>query len=230
MHAVVLGASRGLGLCLVRRLLEKKWQVSAGSRSATFELNALQEAFPESLHLFCADITDDDAMETGAGSCRDRFGPVDALCVSAGVLLDEDRTMLLHEQPPEVLRRTFDVNVVGPSIAVRRFLPVMARGGRLFIVTSEGVGLSSCGSWVPAYGLSKTAATKMCGIYNASVSHIDFFAVHPGRMNTDMGRTTAQIEPETAAEGIERLMSGETPCARSSWYVDYNGAPLLPSL
>ncbi|MEI3162907.1 MAG: hypothetical protein V8S74_05830 [Lachnospirales bacterium] len=45
-------------------------------------------------------------------------------------------------------------------------------------------------------------------------------------MNTDMGRTTAQIEPEVAAEGFCRLMTGETPVSREKWYIDYNGAEM----
>lgn len=104
--------------------------------------------------------------------------------------------------------------------------PYIKKGGRIFTVTSEGVGVRSCGTWVPCYALSKAAATKACGILNASVPDVDFYAVHPGRMNTDMGRTTAQIEPEVAAEGFCRLMTGETPVSREKWYIDYNGAEM----
>lgn len=42
-------------------------------------------------------------------------------------------------------------------------------------------------------------------------------------MNTDMGRTTAQIEPEESAAGFCRLMAGETPVSRENWYIDYKG-------
>jgi len=45
-------------------------------------------------------------------------------------------------------------------------------------------------------------------------------------MNTDMGRATAQIEPEEAAEGFRRLLTGETPLRREHWYIDYAGRPL----
>ena len=45
-------------------------------------------------------------------------------------------------------------------------------------------------------------------------------------MNTDMGRTTAQIEPEESAVGFCRLMTGETPVSRDRWYIDYTGAEM----
>lgn len=45
-------------------------------------------------------------------------------------------------------------------------------------------------------------------------------------MNTDMDRTTAQIEPEESAAGFCRLMTGETPVSRDRWYIDYTGAEM----
>lgn len=43
---------------------------------------------------------------------------------------------------------------------------------------------------------------------------INVYAVHPGRMNTDMGRTTAQIEPEEAAIGFCNILEGTTHIER----------------
>lgn len=79
---------------------------------------------------------------------------------------------------------------------------------------------------MPCYALSKTAATKVSGILNASVSDVNFYSVHPGRMNTDMEPATAQIEPEESAEGFCRLMTGKTPISRQKWYIDYMGGEM----
>ena len=93
-------------------------------------------------------------------------------------------------------------------------------------VTSEGVGVDNCGTWVPCYGLSKTAATKISGMFNAAVEDVDFYSIHPGRMNTEMGRTTAQIEASESAEGIYALMTAKKTISRDCWYIDYNGKPM----
>lgn len=225
MDLIVIGASRGLGLCLTRLLLEKGHRVAAGVRAAVPEgLRDLESRWGDRLLVVPADVTNEEQMLAGAERIAGFFGgPADGLCVSAGVLLDNDRVKLLHQCDIAELRRTLDVNVVGPILAAKVFTPRLKPGARAFIVTSEGVGVKSCGTWVPCYGLSKTAATKACGILNASDPGPEFYAVHPGRMNTDMGRTTAQIEPEEAAEGFCRLMSGEIALSPDHWYIDYLG-------
>lgn len=60
------------------------------------------------------------------------------------------------------------------------------------------------------------------GILSVSVGEKwQVLAVHPGRMDTDMGHQTAQILPETAAEGIYRMAEGKV--RPQSWYVNYLG-------
>lgn len=226
MRFVVIGASRGLGLCLTQALLEGNHHVAATARAVAGALAELAEAYPDRLRVYPCDAADEGATRQVARKAGLFLGAMDAVCHSAGVLLDSDRTLKLHESSITDLRKTLDINVVAPVITVQSFLPYMAQGGRFFIVTSEGVGVLSSGTWVPAYALSKTAATKVCGILNASVNGIDFFAVHPGRMDTDMGHTTAQIKPEEAAQGFVSLMTGETPLSRADWYIDYHGKPL----
>ena len=223
MNAVVIGATKGLGLCLVRLLLEQGHRVAAGALMVSKELEELKQAHPETLLPVQVDVTDEKAMEAFAGQAKEFLGEIDSLCNVAGVLLDQDRTLLLHQCDIAELRKTLDVNTVGPVIAAKTFLPVLKKGAAVFTVTSEGVGVGSIGTWVPCYGLSKTAATKVCGILNASCKDADFYAVHPGRMNTDMGRTTAQIEPEESAQGFVKLMTGQIPLSRSQWYIDYIG-------
>jgi len=226
MNIVVIGAAKGLGLCLVGLLLEKGHTVAAGTLLHTPELTALAGQYGDNLMVFDADVTDEEQMQKAAASVGDFLGPIDALCNAAGVLLSQDRVLHLHECDISELRKTLDVNTVGPVIVVKCFYPYMIKGSSVFTVTSEGTGIKNCGAWVPCYGLSKAAATKVSGILNASVSDVDFYSVHPGRMNTDMGRTTAQIEPEESAEGFCRLMDSSTKISREEWYIDYLGSPM----
>jgi NAD(P)-dependent dehydrogenase (short-subunit alcohol dehydrogenase family) len=154
------------------------------------------------------------------------MGEIDAVCIVAGVLLPGDRINMIHECDPDVLRKSFEVNAFGAVFAAKAFYPVTKKGGKIFTITSEGVGVKNCGTWIPCYALSKTAATKAMGIFNASVADVDFYAVHPGRMNTEMGRTTAQIEASESAEGIYKLITGDIPVSRDEWYIDYLGRPM----
>lgn len=226
MNIVVIGAAKGLGLHLVSQLLEKGHTVAAGTLEQTPELASLSEQYGKQLMIFDADVCNEPQMHSAAEQCAAFLGSIDALCNAAGVLLDKDRVKLLHECDITELRTTLDVNTVGPVIVAKCFYPFMKKGGRLFTVTSEGAGICNCGTWVPCYGLSKAAATKVSGILNASVQDVDFYSVHPGRMNTDMGRTTAQIEPEESAAGFCGLIDGSTKISRDTWYIDYKGRPM----
>ena len=80
------------------------------------------------------------------------------------------------------------------------------------------------GSLFPAYGVSKTTANKIIQTLRVTVGEsINVYAVHPGRMNTDMGRTTAQIEPEEAAIGFCNILEGTTHIEKDQWFIDYRG-------
>jgi len=228
MHIAIIGASQGLGLELTRTFLEKGHRVAAGvvERAAPPALAELGEKHASQLLVFQADVTDEAEIRRGAQICADFLHEIDALCNVAGVLLPGDRVNMIHQCDIAELRRSFEVNAFGPVIVAKQFYPVMKRGGKLLTVTSEGPGIYNCGTWVPCYGLSKTAATKAPGMFNAAVPDVDFFAVHPGRMNTEMGRTTAQIEARESAGGFYRLMTGETPLSRNRWYIDYLGRPM----
>ena len=228
MNFVVIGATQGLGFELTKLLLEKGHKVAAGTVEPAPPPHVSELGSGGNLLVFPADVTKDEQLAAGAKACEDFFGGrADALCNVAGVLLEGDRTKLLHECDPGELRHTFEVNTIGAVLVAKYFYPVVKKGSKFFSITSESTGLLSCGTWVPCYALSKTAATKVSGILNASIQDVDFYSVHPGRMNTEMGRTTAQIEAIDSARGICKLMSGETPLSRDKWYVDYNGVPMI---
>jgi len=225
MNIVIIGATQGLGLELTRKFLEEGHIVASGilERETPADLQKLSSRFGEKLMIFQADVRDENEINTGAQACAKFLGEIDALCNVAGVLLPGDRVNEIHKCDIMELRTTFDVNVFGAIIVAKAYIPVMKRGGKILTITSEGVGIYSCGTWVPCYGLSKLAATKVSGLFNAAVEDVDFYSVHPGRMNTEMGRTTAQIEASVAADGIYKLMTEQTQLSRNRWYVDYNG-------
>lgn len=227
MNIVIIGASKGLGLCLTEKLLTKGYRVAVGTRSLTQELLNLKEIYQETLIIFDADITDEALILEGAKRCNRLFGSIDTICIVAGVLLDGDRNNLLQNCDLNDLRTTFEVNLFGPITVVKSFYPYLIQNANVFIVTSEGAEITNCGSWIPCYSLSKTSATKACGILNQSFESLNFYAVHPGRMNTDMGRSTAQIEPNESADGFCQLISGKTKISRDHWYIDYNGNTLF---
>lgn len=222
MNIVVIGAGKGLGAVLVQELRRRGHTVEAG-------YHHLPETSDHSPQEYMMDVTDEQSLFEAADRIRNSAGKVDAVVDVAGILMDSDRTCTLMDEPMEDLMRQLDVNALGVVRAFRAFYPLVSGGGKFLAVTSEGGSFSLAGSLFPGYGVSKTAANKYVQVLRETIrkEDVDILAVHPGRMNTDMGRTTAQIEPEAAAVGISDILEGKIPVdSGRTWFVDYLGRPM----
>jgi NAD(P)-dependent dehydrogenase (short-subunit alcohol dehydrogenase family) len=87
--------------------------------------------------------------------------------------------------------------------------------------------MANIGEGYPLYSISKAAQNKLTAIFAKTVKNYAVYAVHPGRMNTVMGRNDAQIEPEESAEGIYKIITGEKKIPpQNGWFIDYHGEPM----
>ena len=223
MNVLVLGADRGLGRVLVRMLHERGFDVTAGY----YDIGNAEEM--EDVLQLPMDVMSDGQLESAKEKISEKKGGLDAVIHVAGVLLPSDRTCTLMDAPLADISRHLEVNAVGLVQAFRILYPVMKRGSRYFAVTSEGGSFTLAGTLYPAYSVSKTAANKFVQVLRLTVGSdpVDLIAVHPGRMNTEMGRDTHQIEPEESAEGFIRLLDGTTKInSQENWFIDYTGKPM----
>jgi NAD(P)-dependent dehydrogenase (short-subunit alcohol dehydrogenase family) len=227
MRVVVIGATRGLGLALTKMLLAEGHTVAAGVRTHEVPktLQALLAQYGDRLMVKPADVTNEEDIRSFADAVAAFTGKADAMCIVAGVNLPGDRAHPLHECVVSDIRMTFAVNTLGPILAVRYLYPVIEKGSKVLIITSEAVGLRNAHSGTPGYALSKTAATKVSGILNASVEDVDFYSVHPGRVISDMN-PEGEIDAKESADGIIGIMTGNIPISRKVWYIDYKGNPM----
>ena len=138
-----------------------------------------------------------------------------------------DQEGTITETDIDVLRKTLEVNTVGTVMVLKYFLPFMSDGGSGMIIsiTSEAGSLSNTGTIFPAYSVSKAAANKAVFIFRAAVGdRYRIYAMHPGRMNTEMGRRFAQIEPEESARSIYKIATGETEIMDDgTGFINYKG-------
>ena len=231
MTIIVTGANRGLGFELVRKFAEEGHNVAACyyPKSSKDELDALAAKYGDQIMLVPVDVTSEQDVVRAAEAIRERFMQADAVISNAGVLCDGDRVNDLLRMDIEDLRTSMDVNLLGPAIIIKYFTPVVKRSSdSVFItITSEGGSIKNSGSNFPAYSISKTAANKLVAVFRSTVSDIRIFAMHPGRMNTVMGRTTAQIEAWESAEGIYEIVTGgHREISEDVWFIDYKGQPM----
>ena len=227
MRICIAGAGAGLGFALSRLLAEKGHKVYAGCRNKNAP--AVREAaekisFFEPLEL---DVTNEKMVEAAARYIGENGGKLDAVVFNAGILPDGDKKLPLTESSIDDLHAVLEVHAVGTVLMIKHFNSLVKDGGMFIIITSEAGSMTNIGTMYPLYSISKAAQNKLTAIFAKTVSNYTVYAVHPGRMNTVMGRDNAQIEPEESAEGILRILTKEKIIPpEKGWFINYRGEPM----
>ena len=147
----VTGASRGLGVEIVRKALAAGHKVVATGRDPAAVIKAV--GVHDNLFAVALDITDEGAALTAAQAAVDRFGRVDVLINNAGNFY----AGYFEDISPDAFRAQMETNFFGPLNVTRAVLPVMrAQGAGQVITVSSLAGLIGQ-EFVVAYAASKFA-------------------------------------------------------------------------
>jgi len=130
----VTGASKGLGLSLVKQLLDKGYKVAATSRNVADLTNAAGNA--ENLLPLAVNIKDEGSVTDAISQTVNKFGRIDVVVNNAGYGL----TGSLEELTDQEARENFEVNVFGSLNVIRAAMPYLReqRSGHIFNIASIG--------------------------------------------------------------------------------------------
>ena len=217
---VVTGANRGIGLELVRQLLERGDVVEATAREPQ-EATALMELASDRLRIHRCDVRSDESVHALG------IAEVDVLVNNAGVM-QPFSTSGLEEMDLRAALDTFDVNALGAIRVTRALLPQLRRGtGRKIVHMSSDMG--SIGEnqrgGAYAYRMSKAAlnmAARTMAL-DLRADGIVCVAMHPGWVQTDMGGERAPTSVEESVKGLLAVIDGLS-MTQSGSFVDYRGA------
>lgn len=184
--AFINGGSRGIGAASARRLARDGATVAIGyqaSASAAQTLAAEIDASGGKAIALKADASDPAALTRAIDSVAERFGRLDILVNSAGVLLMGP----IDQYTIEDFDRTVAVNVRSVFAASKAAAAHMREGGRIINISSTNAGrMPFAGGAV--YAMSKSALTGLAkGMARDLGSRgITVNNVNPGPVDTDM--------------------------------------------
>jgi NAD(P)-dependent dehydrogenase (short-subunit alcohol dehydrogenase family) len=149
----ITGASQGLGLILVKKLLENGYRVAATSRDAHTlgqEVGLIDKGRFLSL---AVDLNNVDSIDESIQQALGTFGRIDVVVNNAGYGM----AGTLEETAEHDIRNIFNINVLATINVVKRVLPVM-RGQRSGYILNIGsvAGFSGAPGW-SVYSATKAA-------------------------------------------------------------------------
>ncbi len=194
-RALVTGAASGIGAEIARRF------AAEGARVAALDLDAAgarSVAQAVGGYAFACDVVDSEAVGREVGEAVASLGGLDILVNAAGVLARQPFESL----EPELWRRLFEVNLLGPSLVIRAALPALRAAAAAAIVN-----IASLSALRPSPGTSAYAATKagllMLGKCLAEeLAPIRVNAICPGIVETPM-TSGFMADPQTRARIAE---------------------------
>jgi NAD(P)-dependent dehydrogenase (short-subunit alcohol dehydrogenase family) len=220
--ALILGASRGIGLEFARQYREAGWTVFGTHRSEDDRLR-LRDLGAQTLRL------DVQRTEDVAGIAWQLEGErVDVAVVNAGVY--GARTSSIQQPPTD---EQFDLVMRTNVLGAMRLLPILApllapaQGTLGFVSSRMGSIAEAQASYGMLYRVSKAAVNMV-----AKLAHCDYgpmgirvLALHPGWVRTDMGGPNADVAVEDSVAGLRRVIA-EREAHPGGAFLDWRGQPI----
>ena len=202
----VTGASKGLGLTLVKQLLSQNYAVAATSRS----LNSLTEELGNSNENFLpleVNLINEESVKDAIDKTVKTFGKIDVVVNNAGY----GQLGTLEEISDEIARKNFDINVFGSLNVIRYAMPHFRaqRSGHIFNISSIGGFTGNFAGW-GIYASTKFAVAGFTEALSAEIKSFGVTAtvVYPGYFRTNfLESDSLNIVPINIADYAEAKAS-----------------------
>ncbi|WP_410664021.1 SDR family NAD(P)-dependent oxidoreductase [Amycolatopsis sp. lyj-84] len=219
-QALVIGASRGLGLALAEELARRGRQVIATARREGGELQAKADASNGRLRVESLEMTSDDQL----AALRERLDgtELDLLFVNAAI----DRGNLpITEVSADTFAEVMLTNALSPLRTVEALRDLVVPGGTVAVMSSRQGSVSlNTRPGFELYKASKAALNQLMRSY--STRHADDghtkLLIHPGHNQTPLGGPGAPLSPAESMPAVVDVLEAQAG-AKGLQFLDLYG-------
>jgi NAD(P)-dependent dehydrogenase (short-subunit alcohol dehydrogenase family) len=250
-HALVTGASRGIGKATAEALARAGFDVAVAARTihegdGVDDADGVARPIGGSVETTCRlveaagqralpvaiDLLDLDSLDRAVETVEAAWGGVDVL-VNNAVHTGEGSMTHVLDLDVAMLRTKFEANVVAQVVLAQRVLPGMVkRGSGTIIDITSAVALTDPavpggeGGWGFGYAMSKGAFHRLAGILAVELkgTGITVFNVEPGFVMTERMEANAK---DRGFEGRYRGAPPSVPASVVAWLASDPGAAEL---
>ncbi len=210
---VVTGASSGIGKAAAELLTEQGARVALVARSEN-KITELAKKLPDSFPIV-ADMSKENEIKDMIEKIKNHYGRIDILINNAG----QGYGSPVEKIDPDKFRYLFDLNVIGPMVAMQTVIPIMrSQGGGMIVNISSGTSYMYMPS-LGAYSATKRALNGLALTARAELEkdNIKVSLVHPYITATDFYKNT--IKTEGAGGHVRESENGERPQPDTAEYM-----------
>jgi NAD(P)-dependent dehydrogenase (short-subunit alcohol dehydrogenase family) len=203
-HALVVGASSGIGRAIALRLAEEGARVVVAARRGK-EAGAVVAAIIENGGTACfqaVDVGSTDAVETLIEAAVAQYGPLDVAVNNAGI--EGTPFVATADYDEDVFDAVIDTNLKGVWRCMKYEIPHMAEGGAIINMSSiaglganEMMGCAYTASKHAIIGMTRTAAREYAG------RGIRINAICPGVIATDIAERSFLRDEQVARKVLK---------------------------
>lgn len=217
-NALIVGASRGIGLGFVQHLLrdDRTTCLYATYRQESAELVGLAQEYGDRLVCLPMDVTDEAQIEAGMAQIYSRSDRLHLVIYCVGLLHDGalQPEKSLRQINAEHLSRYFQVNSIGAILLAKHLLPLLRHDDRsLFASISArlgSIGENQLGGWY-GYRASKAALNMLMRTvaieYGRTSPRTIVVTLHPGTTDTALSRPFQKNVPPEKLFSVERTVT-----------------------
>lgn len=221
--ALVTGSAQGLGAAIAKLYAKEGAKVFVADLKAEIGEKTVEEinkTAKNKAEFIVLDVTDEGSWINAVSSVVKSAGKLDILVNNAGINIREP----IEEMQVKSLDSMLAVNVKGPFLGIKHFIPILRKAGGGSIINMSSVcGLIGHKYTTEAYTVTKgalTLLTKTIAVRYAK-DNIRTNSIHPSTVNTPLVQELFK-NPDRKAERL-----GEVPLGRLATDMDVANAALF---